>query len=136
MANEIVGPREDGTRKIRSFTEYLDDQAIKLAGHLVRAGNEDIMRQCTFIPDTCIPLAPTKRRVGRPRYKWFEELLEYRNLDFVITAHHKDDNIETLVLRLLRGSGTKGARSIPINRKLGKGDIARPLLSLQKENLK
>jgi tRNA(Ile)-lysidine synthase len=78
--------------------------------------------------------ASIEEQLRKKRYEIFEKKLSKGGRLFM--GHHEDDNIETLVLRLLRGSGTKGARSIPINRKLGKGDIARPLLSLQKENLK
>ena len=77
--------------------------------------------------------ASIEEQLRKKRYEIFEKKLSKGGRLFM--GHHEDDNIETLVLRLLRGSGTKGARSIPINRKLGKGDIARPLLSLQKENL-
>ncbi|MDR3046893.1 MAG: tRNA lysidine(34) synthetase TilS [Bacteroidales bacterium] len=56
------------------------------------------------------------------RYKWFNELL--KDADFLATAHHANDNVETLLLRLCRGTGLKGLTGIkPIF-----GKIIRPLL--------
>ena len=43
-------------------------------------------------------------------------------------AHHADDQVETVLYRLLRGTGTKGLAGIPMNRPLGQGEILRPLL--------
>ena len=65
------------------------------------------------------------------RYKWFEELLEYRNLDFVITAHHKDDNIETFFINLVRGTGVNGLCGIKSKNK----SIIRPLLEISRKEI-
>ena len=65
------------------------------------------------------------------RYKWFDELLATNNLDFVIIAHHKDDNIETFFINLIRGSGINGLCGIkPKNKK-----ITRPLLQISREEI-
>lgn len=46
------------------------------------------------------------------RYEWFNELLEKYGFDFLATAHHQDDVIETFLINLSRGSGIKGLSGI------------------------
>ena len=46
------------------------------------------------------------------RYAWFKELKETHNFDKVALAHHGDDQIETLFINLLRGSGIKGLKGM------------------------
>jgi tRNA(Ile)-lysidine synthase len=48
--------------------------------------------------------------------------------DVLLTAHHADDQAETVILNLLRGSGVDGLAGMPAVRPLGKGLLARPLL--------
>jgi tRNA(Ile)-lysidine synthase len=58
------------------------------------------------------------------RYTWFIELLQENNFDFLLTAHHADDNIETVMMNFFRGTGVKGLRGILPKQ----GVIVRPLL--------
>ncbi len=46
------------------------------------------------------------------RYNWFKELKEIHNFDKVALAHHGDDQIETFVINMLRGSGIKGLKGM------------------------
>ena len=63
------------------------------------------------------------------RYNWFDELLV--NYDYVLTAHHLDDQLETFLINLSRGSGLEGLMGIPaINDKK-----IRPLLSFSKDQI-
>ncbi len=65
------------------------------------------------------------------RYAWFEELREEHGLDFVLTAHHADDRLETFFINMLRGGGVRGLKSIP-----GRRDaILRPILGFPKIEL-
>ena len=58
------------------------------------------------------------------RYNWFDELILKHDYDYVLTAHHTNDNIETVLINLTRGSSLQGLTGIPeIN-----GNIVRPLL--------
>ncbi len=62
------------------------------------------------------------------RYTWFEELLKTNDLDFIATAHHKNDVSETMLLNLSRGTGIKGLHGI-----LPKRDtLIRPMLFASK----
>ena len=65
------------------------------------------------------------------RYKWFDKLLLDNNLDFVITAHHKDDTVETFLINLIRGSGIKGLSGIKSKKK----KVVRPLLEISKDDI-
>jgi len=56
------------------------------------------------------------------RYQWFEEV--GKNYDYIVTAHHANDNAETILLNLLRGTGWRGMCGIPQKN----GKIIRPLL--------
>jgi tRNA(Ile)-lysidine synthase len=55
--------------------------------------------------------------------------------DVVMTAHHRDDQIETVVLRLAQGSGLIGLAGIPEVRDFGPGVLVRPLLGLTRRQL-
>lgn len=46
------------------------------------------------------------------RYNWFNELIAKHNFDYLLTAHHANDNIETFFINLLRGSGINGLKAI------------------------
>ena len=65
------------------------------------------------------------------RYQWFHQLLVEHGLDSIVTAHHANDNVETVLMNLFRGTGIKGLRGIqPVQ-----GRIIRPLLAVTKENI-
>lgn len=55
--------------------------------------------------------------------------------DVLLTAHHADDVAETLLLRLLRGSGPGGLGGIPGQRRFGGGHLIRPLLGWRREEI-
>lgn len=58
------------------------------------------------------------------RYDWFNRLLDRHGYDFLATAHHQDDVIETFLINLSRGSGIKGLSGIQPK----SGQIIRPML--------
>ena len=65
------------------------------------------------------------------RYIWFQELVENHNFDFVLTAHHADDNLETFLINLTRGTGLDGFTGIPEKN----GNIIRPLLPFSRNEI-
>jgi len=67
------------------------------------------------------------------RYGCFEKLLHpHENL---ITAHTKNDQAETLLLQLMRGSGVKGLAAMPAKKYFSRGYLLRPLLTFTREQL-
>ncbi len=56
--------------------------------------------------------------------------------DFLLTAHHRDDQAETLLLQLLRGSGPAGLAAMPARAPLGAGWLLRPLLGVERASLR
>ncbi|NAS13061.1 tRNA lysidine(34) synthetase TilS [Flavobacteriaceae bacterium R33] len=65
------------------------------------------------------------------RYEWFKELVKEKGYSWLLTAHHLDDQLETFLINLSRGSGIEGLAGIP-----GKTDwVARPLLGFSREQI-
>lgn len=58
------------------------------------------------------------------RYEWFESLRQELNFDYIATAHHLNDSIETVLLNLTKGTGISGLKGIMAK----KGHIIRPML--------
>lgn len=65
------------------------------------------------------------------RYAWFEEIREKEGYDSIATAHHLDDQVETFLINLLRGTGIAGLHGIPVR----KGPVIRPLLFASREEI-
>ena len=65
------------------------------------------------------------------RYEWFSELIDKEKYDFIVTAHHIDDQLETFIINSIRGTGIDGLVGIPD--KINK--IIRPLLMSSKDQI-
>jgi tRNA(Ile)-lysidine synthase len=68
------------------------------------------------------------------RYAAFAELLTVN--DVLVTAHHQDDQAETILLQMLRGAGPKGLAAMPMLKQFALGYHARPLLNFSRDELK
>tara|TARA_B110000037_G_scaffold32158_1_gene38681 strand:+ start:35374 stop:36714 length:1341 start_codon:yes stop_codon:yes gene_type:complete len=65
------------------------------------------------------------------RYDWFEKIKTEKSYDYILTAHHKNDVLETFLINFTRGTGLDGLTSIPtIN-----GAIVRPLLPFTRDEI-
>ena len=69
------------------------------------------------------------------RYDFFDELIKKYNAKILLTAHHGDDLIETILMRLTRGSNLSGYIGIKMINKNDEYKILRPLLSTTKDNI-
>ena len=65
------------------------------------------------------------------RYNWFYELLETEKYDYILTAHHADDNLETFLINLSRGTGLDGITGIPEQNE----NVVRPLLAFSQQEI-
>lgn len=65
------------------------------------------------------------------RYRFFREIQEKVNLDYIVTAHHLNDQLETFIINLSKASGIRGLSGIPAN----ENGIVRPLLDFSKDEI-
>ena len=77
--------------------------------------------------------ASLEEEARNSRYRAVAGLLGEREM--YLTAHHAEDQAETLFLNLMRGSGVEGLAGIPPLRGLGAGWVARPMLDVHREEL-
>jgi tRNA(Ile)-lysidine synthase len=68
------------------------------------------------------------------RYQWFDDLKKSGQFDYILLAHHANDNIETLLMNFLRGTGLKGLTAIPSGTTKEKR-LLRPLLTVQRSDI-
>lgn len=73
----------------------------------------------------------TQMAARKLRYDWFDILLKDLKFDYLLTAHHADDDLETFLINLSRGTGLRGLTGIQeIN-----GTIVRPLLPFSRNEI-
>lgn len=113
--------------KLRSEDSDLDQQLVedfcvenKIPFHLYEVSEKDNK------PKNSIQLWARNLR-----YEFFFKVLKERNLTKIITAHHLNDQLETFIINLSRGSGIKGLSGIPAN----ENQIVRPLLNFSKDEI-
>lgn len=66
------------------------------------------------------------------RYEWFEQVRSDNKYDYIATAHHLNDNIETVLHNFIKGTGIKGLRGMLVRR----DKLIRPMLSLSQDEIK
>jgi len=108
---------------------HVDHQLDKDSSHRAdRAG--EIARQigldCIIERIDVIPSASPEAAARKARYAALGRYVAAD--DILLTAHHADDQVETVLLRLLRGAGPSGLGGIPAVRRFGAGWLMRPLL--------
>jgi tRNA(Ile)-lysidine synthase len=66
------------------------------------------------------------------RYAWLEDIRQQHNFQWIATAHHANDNVETLLMNLFKGTGMSGLHAIPEQN----GKVIRPLLFAPRSELR
>ncbi len=74
---------------------------------------------------------PKQEALRRARYAFLRAVADQEGADRIATGHHADDQVETVLFRILRGTGLRGLRGIPARR----DRLARPLLPFAREAL-
>lgn len=127
-----------------------------LVGHLnhqLRGAESDadealVEKTCVSLPCPCVVqrvcVAEMVRKKGanleaearRLRYAFLTELANERQVRWIATGHQLNDQAETVLHHLLRGTGLRGLRGIAPKRSLGRGvDVLRPLLYVTREQI-
>lgn len=76
----------------------------------------------------------SESRARQFRYDFFEKLMKEEACSALVTAHHMDDQAETILMRLIRGSRPRHLKGIPLKQPFGQGVLIRPLLYFKKED--
>lgn len=86
--------------------------------------------------DVSIPKTPGESCEALARSARYDALkAQMKPGETLLTAHHLDDQAETVLLQLLRGAGLKGLSGVALRSSFGQGFLARPLLSFSRESL-
>lgn len=115
--------------KLRGSESDADEQFVKeLANHY--------QIKCHSISfDTAAESLELKKGIQETarklRYDWFFELMKMHGYEKILTAHHRTDHLETMLINILRSTGIKGLHGIPVN----ENNIARPLMFTTKSSI-
>lgn len=114
--------------------------------HGLQASADEWQQHCSrFCQERDIPFQSERLELGQAgrssqeeksrnsRYRAVARVL--KDKEMYLTAHHAEDQAETLFLNLMRGSGVEGLAGIPVLRNLERGWVARPLLDCRRGQL-
>lgn len=93
------------------------------------AKNHNLIYECLVLEST--PESDFESYARQKRYEFFNSLYEKYHAKYIITAHHGDDEIETILMRITRGSNLRGYAGIKIHEER----YLRPLLCVSKEDI-
>ncbi|AQS94972.1 tRNA lysidine(34) synthetase TilS [Polaribacter sp. BM10] len=115
--------------KLRNLESDLDEEFVKNLAKKLQIDYHSISFETEKIAQQ--NKESTQITARNLRYNWFKELSNKHNFDYVLTAHHADDNLETFLINLTRGSGLDGFTGIPeIN-----NSIVRPFLQFSRDEI-
>jgi tRNA(Ile)-lysidine synthase len=115
--------------KLRDEESDKDEQFVKdLCGQLKVPFHQKSFDTKTLAQEEGVSIQMKARDL---RYEWFENLKISLKIDRIAIAHHLDDQLETILINLTRGTGIKGLRGMKEKR----GDIIRPLLCVSRDEI-
>lgn len=114
--------RSESEEEARYIKEYSEENNVKL-----------YIKDLYFEDDSNF-----QENARKQRYEFFDEIVAKENADYLVLAHHGDDNVETIIMRLLRGSslsGYSGISDVSTRQKVRSYKVIRPLLSYSKDDI-
>ena len=88
------------------------------------------------VPTLSKDLKLSEETVGRRvRYQWLNEIAQSEGYDYIAVAHHKDDQAESILAHIIRGSGLNGLTGMSVVQSEYAIPVVRPLLDVTKEDL-
>lgn len=115
---------------LRNRESDLDEQFVKEQS--ANYGNPFYVKKFDTLDYASTKKLSVQMAARELRYNWFGKLMNEKGYDFLMTAHHADDNLETFLINLSRGTGIDGLIGIPDKR----DNILRPLLAFNREEIK
>ena len=119
------------------------DHKLRKESHKEALKVKEILNEKGKIPSKILswtgktPKSNIQKNARNIRYSLISNYCLKKNIKYLITAHHNDDQIENFFIRLLRGSGLTGLSSMSVNTKYSNNlKIIRPFLNLNKIDLK
>lgn len=112
---------EESNRDSMYTKDLCQDLGVKL--HLIEYNVEEYLKEH--------PGASTEMACRELRYADFFRILEKEGFDRVAVAHNSDDDVETMMLNMLRGSGSRGLKGMDIDN----GKVIRPLLGVSRREI-
>lgn len=94
-----------------------------------------------FVLKADVPAIAKERRLSvetaarEVRYEFFDRVMEENSIPILALAHNADDNLETILFNISRGSGISGVSGIPLTRRVKSGYIVRPILTISKSEI-
>jgi len=114
---------------IRIKESELEARFVRLKSFRMNLPFEQLL---VSVPTISQEKALSIEQVGRSvRYRFFKNLLKKYQAHKIALGHHADDQVETILMRLIRGSGMHGLRGIPAKR----GEFIRPLIDCNRQEI-
>jgi tRNA(Ile)-lysidine synthase len=119
--------------KIRGADADADEQFV---ANLAAEHGLEFHRDSADVPAYAAGHKLSLETAGRQlRYAWFRKLLASGTMDKIATGHTLDDQAETVLMRLIRGAGTKGLAGIHPVHTREEGAVVRPLLCIRRREI-